>query len=144
MVGPIIRIPFDDMLDIAVDNFGKNPSSGCHQQESGRKYWGLSRISSVNLPNFFDTYTAQYRSDKTGQGVTIYVMDTGVNVNHQTFGERAQVGYTVKDLRKSEGDMDLEGHGSHVAGLAAGNIDNGDIVMITFMIMELVAMMMVK
>ena len=110
-------------VDVTVDSFKNNPSSGCYQQESGLKYWGLSRISSVDRPNFD---TAQYLSDKTGQGVNIYVMDSGVNVNHQTFGERAHAGYTVDDLRESEGEMDVGGHGTHVAGLAAGNSDNGD------------------
>ena len=113
---------FDDQgLDFTTNTFENNPSNECYQQESGWKYWGLSRISRVDRPNFD---TARYLFNSTGEGVNIYIVDTGINVNHQTFGQRARVGYTVDDIRESEGEMDLDGHGTHVAGLAAGNIHN--------------------
>ena len=111
---------FDDQgLEFTTTTFDNNPSDECNQQESGQKYWGLSRISSIDRPNFD---TARYLFNNTGEGVNIYVVDSGVNVNHQTFGHRARVGYTVDDIRESEGEMDLIGHGTHVAGLAAGNV----------------------
>ena len=113
---------FDDQeLEFTTNTFKNNPSNKCYHQESGRKYWGLSRISSVDRPNF---NSARYLFNNTGEGVNIYIMDTGVNVDHQTFGHRAHVGYTVDDIRESEGEMDLGGHGTHVAGLAGGNIHN--------------------
>ena len=140
---------YDKGKDFTVDSSSSYPSSGCYQQKSGLRYWGLSRISNrsrltIDLENF---YTGRYLFDKTGQGVNIYVMDTGVNVNHQTFGERTHAGYTVDELRKSEGEMDLDGHGTHVAGLVAGNIDNGytfnDIFVINLMMtMTVIGLMM--
>ena len=106
---------FDDQGN----TFGNNSWNECYQQDTGQQYWGLSRISNIDLPNFD---TARYLSNSTGQCVTVYVMDTGVNVDHETFGQRAHVGYTVEDLLEREGDKDLAGHGTHVAGLAAGNV----------------------
>ncbi|KAI9325018.1 peptidase S8/S53 domain-containing protein, partial [Zopfochytrium polystomum] len=52
-----------------------------------------------------------------GHGVDIYVVDTGVRVDHVDFGGRAQWGVTT---RTGSPDEDDNGHGSHVAGTAAG------------------------
>eukprot|EP01084_Bolivina_argentea_P195486 335338_1 len=61
--------------------------------------WGLSRTS--NTPN---TYT--YEADTNGQGVTAYIVDTGINIRHQDFGGRATMGL---DLFPNEGTDDGNG-----------------------------------
>ena len=58
--------------------------------------WGLDRIDQRNLPlNSSYTYP-----DSAGEGVTAYVIDTGVRITHSDFGGRASNGYDAID-----GDM---------------------------------------
>jgi cerevisin len=57
-----------------------------------------------------------------GQGVDIYVVDTGVNIEHKEFkrddgSSRARWGATMPS---GDANVDGNGHGSHVAGTAAG------------------------
>ncbi|KAL7749625.1 hypothetical protein RI367_004851 [Sorochytrium milnesiophthora] len=70
--------------------------------------WGIDRIDG-RLDGAFN-YPAQ-----AGQGVDVYVVDTGINTAHQDFGGRA----TMVDMT-GEGAYDGVGHGSHVSGTAAG------------------------
>jgi PKD repeat protein len=76
--------------------------------------WGLDRIDQRELPlNRAYGYTA------TGQGVTAYVMDSGIRYSHDEFGGRASFGI---DLIEGEeiGGEDCAGHGTHVAGTIGG------------------------
>ncbi|WP_409469899.1 S8 family peptidase [Streptomyces sp. HC307] len=77
--------------------------------------WGLDRIDQRNLPlNSSYTYP-----DSAGQGVTAYVIDTGVRITHGDFGGRASYGYDAVDNDNTA--QDGNGHGTHVAGTVAGN-----------------------
>lgn len=76
--------------------------------------WGLDRIDQQNLPlNSSYTYP-----DSAGQGVTAYVIDTGVRISHSDFGGRASDGYDAVDNDNTA--QDGHGHGTHVAGTVAG------------------------
>ncbi|ODV84510.1 hypothetical protein CANARDRAFT_176748 [[Candida] arabinofermentans NRRL YB-2248] len=74
--------------------------------------WGLSRISHrdrLSLGNF-----NQYiYDDVAGEGVTAYVIDTGINVDHVEFNGRAKWGKTIP---QGDDDIDGNGHGTHCAG----------------------------
>ncbi|WP_328621445.1 S8 family peptidase [Streptomyces sp. NBC_00354] len=74
--------------------------------------WPLDRIDQRDLP-----LDGSYTYATTAQGVTAYVVDTGINTGHQEFGGRARVGYNGVFLESSS---DCNGHGTHVAGTLGG------------------------
>jgi len=75
--------------------------------------WGLDRIA------------APSRSGK-GDGVHVYVLDTGVRASHNDFGGRVipTLDLTKGSLLECNGDAncagDVQGHGTHCAGTASG------------------------
>ncbi|KAL5521396.1 hypothetical protein ACEPAG_9322 [Sanghuangporus baumii] len=77
--------------------------------------WGLARISHKARLNF-STFT-RYEYDKHGgEGVNVYVIDTGIYINHTEFEGRAKWGKTIP---QNDEDIDGNGHGTHCAGTIA-------------------------
>ena len=70
--------------------------------------WVLDSLDGKNL----DT---SYSFTRTGTGVHVYVVDSGIDANHREFGGRADMMALV-----NEPTADCTGHGSHVAGLIGG------------------------
>lgn len=60
-------------------------------------------------------YTYTY-SDPAGDGVDIYIIDTGIYIAHQEFEGRATFGFAAGAMQMLDGN----GHGTHCAGTAAG------------------------
>ncbi|KAF8259569.1 peptidase S8/S53 domain-containing protein [Lactarius quietus] len=82
-------------------------------QEEG----GFARIS--HRPKLsFDTFNnLKYKFDvHGGEGVDVYVIDTGIHINHAEFEGRASWG---KSFPRNEVDEDNDGHGTHCAGTIA-------------------------
>ncbi len=75
--------------------------------------WGLDRIDRPALP-----MDGAYRYDGKGNGVTVYVVDTGIRASHRDFGGRVGKGYDA--IRDGRGTDDCHGHGTHVAGTIGG------------------------
>ena len=82
---------------------------------------------------YYTEYTAQYGlasinalslndSGYTGSGVKLAIVDTGINSSHSEFSGRTISGY---DFSTGTGgySSDVDGHGTHVASIAAGNRD---------------------
>lgn len=75
--------------------------------------WGRIRIGQRNLD-----LTQPYKSPEgAGEGITAYVIDTGVYIDHKDFGGRASWGHNF--IRGSM-DTDENGHGTHVAATIGG------------------------
>ncbi|CAM4132845.1 S8 family serine peptidase [Pseudoalteromonas byunsanensis] len=90
-----------------------NPLAGTTADQNGA-VWGLDRIDQQDLP-----LNGVYHYDYDGSGVTAYIIDTGVLVSHNEFGNRASHGY---DFIDNDADAtDCNGHGTHVAGTIGGS-----------------------
>jgi cerevisin len=78
--------------------------------------WGLARISHRDSLGF-GTWNKYLYSADGGEGVDVYVIDTGTNVKHVDFGGRAHWGKTIP---ANDADEDGNGHGTHCSGTVGG------------------------
>jgi len=83
------------------------------QQQTNAPSWGLGRICQVEPGD------DNYLHLNYGAGVNVYIIDTGIYIQHNDFGGRARWGYTASDINPP-GEYDGNGHGTHCASTAAG------------------------
>ncbi|KAK9762391.1 hypothetical protein K7432_011908 [Basidiobolus ranarum] len=76
--------------------------------------WGLARIAQRKPLNGTQVYNYP---DSAGEGVDVYIIDTGVSVKHVDFEGRATLPISFVDGEATE---DLNGHGTHVSGTIGG------------------------
>lgn len=87
--------------------------------------WGLTRICRRDdwADNKWYPNSGEYTYFRTGEGVDVYIVDTGARLTHTDFEDRISVVY---DHYRSPSDplygVDAQGHGTHVASTVAGKI----------------------
>lgn len=83
--------------------------------------WHLDRINQAQLP--LDGNSAH--GPLTGQGIDIYIVDTGIRATHEQILGRVLPGIDIPTdngtSKINPVTSDCDGHGTHVAGLAAGS-----------------------
>jgi len=93
------------------------------EQPVNKNLWGLDRLDSENgLDRIYNN------RGLNGQGVHVYVLDTGIRTTHNEFENRAIPTFDVTQgfppVRCNKGDTscaaDRQGHGTHCAGTIAG------------------------
>ena len=96
---------------------GGAPGSGAVNDPLLSEQWGLTQI---NAP-------AAWQRGAKGAGVTIAVLDTGVDLEHPDLAANLVAGTDVVAGQNDcpAGPQDENGHGTHVAGIAAAVTDNG-------------------
>ncbi|MFB6563529.1 S8 family serine peptidase [Streptomyces sp. NPDC056400] len=75
--------------------------------------WGLDRIDQRFLP-----LDNNFSANRSGQGVTAYIVDSGIDFRHPDFDGRARPGFDAIGDGRNGGDCN--GHGTHVAGTVGG------------------------
>lgn len=88
--------------------------------------WGLDRIDQRDMPR--DSQYDPSPRNKRGEGVHVFVGDTGIRISHTDFGGRAFAGYDAtptgsgacKDPQDKTCAPDGHGHGTHCAGTVGG------------------------
>ncbi len=99
----------------------------CVPQKVNSDKWALGRIA--RRGSLSGSWPLSYKyEDVPDHTVTIYILDTGVKPDHSEFGNRVIDGYTAPNCYKADKeagkdpDTDNHGHGTHVAGIAAGEL----------------------
>ena len=133
-VHSIAEIPYVDLLEtnqkvylddpiheptvanVPIDTRQKRHSTNCLIDYVGDWGWGIVRTSHRNNPHM--TYDPYIHGEDDGHGVDIYVLDTGLYHAHTDFDGRASDGMVASGVNENEAD--INGHGTHVAGTAAG------------------------
>ena len=105
----------DNVLDIDDDEIVE-----IYTDSSCLDSWNLDRINQEDLP--LDDYLLfENEEEVNGDDIDIYVLDTGVNENHEIFLNPPTILPTFGNHGLSS-DEDCQGHGTHVAGSVAGSI----------------------
>lgn len=80
------------------------------------RQWGLGQIKAAGA----------WSRSALGEGATIAIVDTGVDLNHPDLKDKLLPGADfVSGETCTPGAQDLNGHGTHVAGIAAASANNG-------------------
>ena len=119
-----VEIPAEHRDDIIISvnttqvgNFTKTNSS-----TGNILNWGLIRNSNpTNVYGSSTTTTENYNYVLTGSNVDIVIIDSGIQIDHPEFGNRVNAYQWTNAVNTTTFYTDYNGHGTHVAGIAAGD-----------------------
>jgi subtilisin family serine protease len=100
--------------DPAVESVVQDRRARLAETQANPPSWGLDRIDQTSLP-----LSGSYTYPSVAAGVTVYVIDTGMRIEHSQFGGRASHGWDFVDNDPVADDC--HGHGTHVAGTIGGS-----------------------
>jgi subtilisin family serine protease len=111
---PFVKyIEADQVASISTQEVPQAPLAAITQ--SGAT-WGISRVWQKNVTS---PVPGNYvYPENAGDGVDVFVIDTGILVSHLDFGGRATSAFNNIN---GETSSDLNGHGTHCAGTVGGN-----------------------
>ncbi|CAB4432758.1 unnamed protein product [Rhizophagus irregularis] len=89
------------------------PSQLTRRAVDNKPTFNIDRIDQAKRP-LDGKYTYP---DSAGEGVNVFIVDTGIRITHKEFGGRAKFGGSFCDGCNKE---DENGHGTHVASIACG------------------------
>ena len=82
--------------------------------------WGLDRVDQRLTVGSDSSSADSFSYNLTGAGSTVYVVDTGIYLHNDIAPRVTQVGYNAISGEDPDDWVDCHGHGTHVAGTAAG------------------------
>jgi subtilisin family serine protease len=89
-------------------------------QQTPTPSWGLDRVDQRLTVGSDSSSANSFSYNLTGAGSTVYVVDTGIYLHNDIAPRVAQVGYNAVSGEDPTDWEDCHGHGTHVAGTAAG------------------------
>lgn len=121
--GKIQAMLTDQYVEFVEANQAVSVSQNCNDRnELNSGIWGLRRINKRDVLATADLslngYSYEWQSAFSGNGVDVYVLDTGIMVDNNEFEGRVVDQYVASSLKEST--EDLNGHGTHVAGIIGG------------------------
>ena len=83
-------------------------------------------LDAVNVADAWSHLQAVHGDERPGRGVTVGVLDTGIDLDHPTFTEGAAAGEVTEELLQgAEDETGVElSHGTGVAGVIAGRVNH--------------------
>lgn len=113
----IVELLVEDTMMYFTQSASPQPSIAFDGERQTDAPWHLDRVDERSPFSFDSTYSYTL----TGAGVDIYVMDSGINTAHEEFTGRVEAGANFATGEGTPTDIeDCAGHGTHVAGIAAG------------------------
>ena len=89
------------------------PATVVKARDIATQAWGVDRLDQRALP-----LDGRIVEPAIGNGVTAYIIDTGIRADHTEFAGRVGTGYS--SITDGNGANDCNGHGTHVSGTVAG------------------------
>lgn len=108
---PMVEGVYEDVTISLPEPLG----TATHSDVTTERNWGLTRVSNRGKMDATKKPTI-LKTD--GQGVNVYILDTGIETKHPEFESRATFGTSF--IKTDPTDSDHNGHSTHVASSVAG------------------------